>query len=121
MKQEKDIVATGRLAGPIAIVALLALVASVAAVAPVAGAEAPQGKVNVNTATAEQLQHLPRVGPTVAKRIIEFRDKNGRFKAPEELILVPGIGEKTFEQLKPFVTVNGETTLTEKARIPDGP
>ncbi len=105
--------------GIVAVALAVALLAGAALVAPAAGAEEPKGKVNVNTATAEQLQNLPRVGPAVAQRIIEFRDKNGRFKAPEELILVRGIGEKTFEVLEPYVSVTGETTLTEKARVPD--
>lgn len=78
------------------------------------GAAAATGKVNVNTAKVEQLTLLPRVGPVVAQRIIEFRDKNGRFKAPEDLLLVSGIGDRTFELIKPYVALEGETTLKEK-------
>ena len=78
-------------------------------------APAEAGKVNINSATEEQLALLPRVGEVVAQRILEFREKNGRFKAPEDLMLVKGIGEKTFELIEPYVSVSGETTLTEKA------
>lgn len=78
---------------------------------------AAQGKkVNVNTADTVQLSLLPRVGPSVAQRIVEFRKENGPFKRPEDLMLVRGIGEKTFELLKPYLAVSGETTLKEKVR-----
>lgn len=75
--------------------------------------EAAGGVVNINTATADQLTVLPRVGPALAQRIVEYRDANGRFKATEELILVRGIGESTYKQIEPFVTVKGETTLLD--------
>ncbi len=83
---------------------------------PTMAAEA--GKVNLNTATAEQLALLPRVGPAVAQRIVEHREQNGEFKQPEELMLVRGIGEKSFELMAPYVAVSGATTLTEKVRVP---
>ncbi len=82
-----------------------------------AGAAAAQGTVNVNTASAEQLALLPRVGPAVAGRILAFRDANGPFKAVEELMLVEGIGERTLEQMRPHVALSGETTLAEKVRV----
>lgn len=77
---------------------------------------AAEGKVNVNTASIEQLQLLPRIGPAIAERIVEYREAQ-RFEAPEDLLLVKGIGEKTFEMLEDYVSVSGETTLTEKVRI----
>ncbi len=83
-----------------------------------AGAEQAQGVVNVNTADLEELSLLPRVGAVVAQRIVDFREQNSRFKALEDLMLVRGIGEKTFELMKPHVTLQGETTLTEKVRVP---
>ncbi len=72
--------------------------------------------VNVNTADAAQLALLPRVGPSVAQRIIDFRKENGPFKSPEDLMLVQGIGEKTYQLLKPYLAVSGETTLKEKVK-----
>jgi competence protein ComEA len=78
-----------------------------------------QGKtVNINTASVEQLTLLPRVGAVVAQRIVEFRDKNGRFKSLEDLMLVQGIGEKTFELIRPHISLSGETTLSEKIDPP---
>jgi competence ComEA-like helix-hairpin-helix protein len=73
-------------------------------------------RVNINSADAAQLALLPRVGPSVAQRIVVFRKENGQFKAPEDLMLVQGIGEKTFQLIKPYVAVSGETTLKEKVK-----
>lgn len=73
-------------------------------------------KVNINTADAAQLALLPRVGPSVAQKIVDFRKENGPFKSAEDLMLVQGIGEKTFQLLKPYLAVSGETTLKEKVK-----
>src|SRR2546428_9018891 len=61
-------------------------------VAVAAGKPAPAGKVNINTASVEQLTTLPGVGPALAARIVEHRQKAGSFKAPGELMNVKGIG-----------------------------
>jgi competence protein ComEA len=61
--------------------------------------------VNLNTATAADLQALPGVGAATARLIIEHREKNGGFKKIEELMNIKGIGEKSFLKLKPMVTV----------------
>lgn len=79
-------------------------------------AEAPRGKVNLNTADASQLALLPRVGPSLAQKILDFRKQNGPFKSVEDLMLVRGVGEKTFQLLKPYIAVSGETTLREKVK-----
>jgi competence protein ComEA len=63
------------------------------------------GKVNLNTADLVTLETLPRVGPAMAQRIIDWRTTNGRFTAIEDLMSVTGVGDKTFEQLKKLVTV----------------
>lgn len=57
-------------------------------------------KVNLNTATVEQLQTLPGVGPAMAKRIIEHRTKVGKFTKIEEILNVKGIGERRFQRIK---------------------
>ncbi|MFN8057522.1 MAG: helix-hairpin-helix domain-containing protein [Vicinamibacterales bacterium] len=62
--------------------------------------------LNLNTATVAQLEALPGVGPKVAQRIKEYRDKNGQFKKTEDLMNVKGIGEKAFLRLRPLVTVS---------------
>ena len=68
----------------------------------------PKGKVNINTATAAELEILPRIGPKVAQRIVDFRTKNGNFKRIEEIMKVQGIGEKVYEDIKDLITVGGE-------------
>lgn len=70
--------------------------------------------VNINTASVQELQFLPRVGPSLAQRIVAFREKNGPFKTAEELMRVKGVGEKTFDLLRPYVTTSGPTTLKQK-------
>ncbi len=61
--------------------------------------------VNLNVATAEQLQKLPGIGPKTALRIVEYRQKNGGFKKIEELMNVRGVGEKSFLKIKNQITV----------------
>ncbi|MCP3957207.1 MAG: helix-hairpin-helix domain-containing protein [bacterium] len=81
---------------------------------------ASEGKVvNINEADASDLALLPRVGPALSARIVEFREENGKFEAAEDLMLVRGIGEKTFELMEAFVAISGDTTLTEKIRVSD--
>ncbi|MCY3591210.1 MAG: helix-hairpin-helix domain-containing protein [Acidobacteria bacterium] len=92
-------------------VALLSLLAALPAIAA-------DGVVNINTADAAALSLLPGVGPSTAGRIVEFRTDNGKFESPADLMLVRGIGERSFERMRPYVTIEGETTLTEKVRIP---
>jgi competence protein ComEA len=62
-------------------------------------------KININTATVDQLMELKRIGPAYAAKIVEFRDKNGPFKNPEDITKVPGIGPKTFEENKDRISV----------------
>lgn len=81
-------------------------------------AMAAGGVVNINTADQSTLELLPRVGPSVAQRIIEYREQHGKFAQPTDLMLVRGIGEKTFEQMEAHVAVEGDSTLTEKVRVP---
>src|SRR5438477_2985005 len=71
--------------------------------------------VNINTATKEQLDALPGIGPVKAQAIVDYRAKNGNFKSVEDLKKVPGIGDATFDKIKADVSVTGTTTMPAKA------
>ena len=62
-------------------------------------------KINLNAASAEQLESLPGIGPVTAKRIVDHRAKVGKFKRIEEIINIKGIGEKKFETIKNQLTI----------------
>lgn len=61
--------------------------------------------LNLNTASAAQLEELPGIGVSTAARIVEYRQKHGPFKTIEDLMNIRGIGEKSFLRLKPLITV----------------
>ena len=81
-----------------------------------AGKTAPATKVNVNTATVQQLQELPGIGPALAQRIVEYRQKSGGFKTTQELLNVKGIGEKNLLKFQPHVTVGEATARSASSR-----
>jgi len=66
---------------------------------------APTGKININTASAQQLTALPGVGEKMAARIVEYRQKQGGFKNVQELMNVRGLGEKNFGKIQTYLTV----------------
>jgi competence protein ComEA len=75
---------------------------------------APTGKVNINTATVQQLVTLPGVGEKLAARIVDYRQKSGGFKTLNELMNVQGIGEKSFAKLQPYLSA-GDAAAAAKA------
>ena len=66
---------------------------------------APGTKININTATKEELDALPEIGPVKAQAIVDYRNANGKFAAPEDIMKVPGIKEGTFAKIKDYVVV----------------
>ena len=72
----------------------------------VANVSHPNGSLmNINTATVEELTRLPGIGETLAQKIVEFRQANGRFRRCEYLMLIDGISEKKFREIKPYIRV----------------
>lgn len=72
---------------------------------PISSAVAPTARVDLNAATYNDLVKLPGIGPVMAKRILEFRATQGRFKRLQDLRKVKGIGAKTYEKLAPWLIV----------------
>jgi len=93
---------------------LALLLAPVLAAAADPPAEA-DGRININTATLDELTLLPGIGPSKARAIAEHRAKKP-FKTPEDLLRVRGIGRGTFKQLRNLITVSGPTTLKAKPK-----
>jgi competence protein ComEA len=89
-----DEVAAGTVAGPAA-----ATGTGGASASPAGGAV-----VNINSATAAELETLPGVGPSTAQKIVDDREKNGPFSVPDDLMRVPGIGPKKFEAMRDLVS-----------------
>lgn len=81
----------------------------------------PSGVVNLNTADTAQLALLPHVGTKAAQRVVDYRREHGSFKKSSDLMQVRGFGEKSFERLSTYVTVDGKTTLTAKVHSPRKP
>ncbi|MDP3275093.1 MAG: helix-hairpin-helix domain-containing protein [Deltaproteobacteria bacterium] len=71
----------------------------------------PEGVVNINAASEEELQRLPGVGPARAEAIVRLRARVQRFRAADDLVRVRGIGRASMRRLRPFVALQGDTTL----------
>ena len=86
-----------------------------AAAAQVDSGDESQGVVNIQTASAQQLELLPGVGPSKAQAIVAQRERRA-FRRVEDILRVRGIGRATFRRLRPMITVDGPTTMTAPAR-----
>ena len=99
-------------------VILIATISSAAMAAESQPVPAPaatiSGIVNINTADGAQLALLPRVGAKAAQRILDYRKEHGNFKKTSDLMQVKGFGEKSYERLAAWLTVDGKTTLGAK-------
>jgi comEA protein len=103
---------------PIALFVTTLITAAAAAQTP---AEKPIGVVNINTATAAEIAFLPGIGEKTAAAVVAHREQNGPFKKTTDLMQVKGIGDRTFERLQPYLTVEGKTTLVVEVKMPRKP
>ena len=69
-----------------------------------------EGQLNINTATAEQWALLPGIGPATAHKLVEYRERHP-FRSVSHIMRVKGIGKKTYAAIRPYLTLDGETTL----------
>src|ERR1035441_7282090 len=74
----------------------------------------PAKPIDLNVANSTELQQLPGVGAVTAKRIIDMRQKSGRFRRVEDLLAIHGISMKRLEALRPYITVSSEPTVNKK-------
>jgi competence protein ComEA len=95
------------------LIATISGAAMAADASPVPAATAT-GVVNINTADVAQLAMLPRVGQKAAQRIVDYRKDHGNFKKTSDLMQVKGFGEKSFQRLSAWLTVEGKTSLSAK-------
>jgi comEA protein len=105
----------GKTAAAVAALVWLAAAPALGQTAAAPAATALQGVVNINTATADELELLPGIGPARARAILEHRKAKGEFKQVDDLRDVGGIGDRALEALRPHCVVTGRTT----ARRPD--
>jgi comEA protein len=89
-----------------ALVALAALLLALLLLpAHAAKKQPPARPININTATIQELEQLPGVGPTTAAAIVQFRTRSGRFRRVEDLLAVRGISESKLEKMRPYITL----------------
>jgi competence protein ComEA len=86
-------------------IALIAMMALLLAGLNTAVLAAGNGKININTASAEELTQLDRIGTQYAQRIVAYREANGPFASPQDILNVKGIGQKAWEANKDRITV----------------
>jgi competence ComEA-like helix-hairpin-helix protein len=105
---------TSSTASPVPVASVVAVRAEGEPVVKKSNRKELAGKLNLNTASEEQLMLLPSVGPSKAERIVVWRKKNGGFKRVADLRRVKGFGYRTFKRLEPFLDIKGDTTLAPK-------
>lgn len=80
--------------------------------------KAPDHPIDLNAATEKELEELPGVGPTTAKAILEFREKSGKFKRVDDLLVIRGISEAKLARIRPYVVIGPPPAATKPAAAP---
>jgi comEA protein len=78
----------------------------------------PERPIDLNAANMKELEELPGVGPTTAQAILDFREKNGRFKRVEDLLVIRGISAGKLQKMRPYLTVSAPPKLPENSASP---
>jgi len=103
---------------------VFALLVALLAAVPVAAAfdlgpkQPPAHPVNINTASAAELQKLPGIGPATARSIVRYRERNGPFRRVEELLIIRGISRSRLKALRPYITVEGLKSSPRRLQSP---
>lgn len=77
----------------------------------------PAKPVNINTATSEELQQVPGIGPATAEKILQMRRSYGAFKSVDDLLAIRGLGPKRLEKMRKYLTV-GKPVAAKRAPVP---
>ena len=78
----------------------------------------PLKPININTATSEELQHVPGIGPVTAEKILQMRKSYGAFKSVDDLLAIKGLGRKRLDKMRKYLTVGKPATSTKPASQP---
>jgi comEA protein len=102
---------------------LMAGILSIGEIAPQAfatGKKPPSAPVNLNTATSEQLQTVPGIGPATAEKILQMKKSYGAFKSVDDLLAIKGIGKKRLDKMRKYLTV-GKSQAPPSPKTEDPP
>jgi comEA protein len=103
--QEVNMTSTKKIIACLVFLSFIGVLMGTVAVSAEQPQTATKNLININTADARQLESLPRIGPKMAVRILDFRKANGSFKRVQDLMKVKGVGPKIFEKLQSLITV----------------
>jgi competence ComEA-like helix-hairpin-helix protein len=81
----------------------------------------PLKPVNINTASSEELQQVPGIGPVTAEKILQMRKSYGAFKSVDDLLAVKGLGKKRLEKMRKYLTVSKASASRQPPRTPPAP
>jgi len=81
----------------------------------------PPKPININTATSEELQQVPGIGPVTAEKILQMRKSYGAFKSVDDLLAIKGLGKKRLDKMRKYLTVSKQSTSKQPAKSSSPP